>query len=163
MVAELLAVRDLEIEIHYGVFSFVGSSPGDLADWSTEKLFASVFVVADGAGPLIIFRCGRSEHDVSVRVEVWSEAPPPLSDNRWTAAEEEHATFDLARNSVGRCGLRIGLGLGELDADASPLPMEEGAYHVHARVVGRAVARAQWKLGDAPLESWLIRLWPVAH
>ena len=121
--------------------------------------------VMDCFGNECVLFSEHSGHCAAVRIEIWTDPPPPV-EARWQEAETGAGVIATApRTSTRGYGVRVYENMGDTDlADIGELPLPEVAsMNVQAWVLRDPVERwPDFDYGARGLEDWLIRLWPLA-
>ncbi|MEU9114969.1 hypothetical protein AB0D04_25075 [Streptomyces sp. NPDC048483] len=135
---------------------FIDASTVDLVDedlvaefepeWTGNGLVEAA--PTDGSGIKIL--CGQEIGTVSVTAELW-DAAPPMDLDTWQDAAEIHVVWPSATMDFGTTGAD-----GE---DVLPLP-GSGDYRV--RVYGRNRDDGDPRDDTAPVEEYVIQVWPVS-
>jgi len=145
---------DALIEVEYNVLT-VGdatASPG-----SVERPYENglVTAVSDGVGTVAMIVTGAQDDEVHVVAELWAAEPPAPALADWEDAAEVQISWP---------GGPIRL----LGADVEPRPDVELADgvepgHYLLRVAGRHRDEGEARLPDAPVEEYLLQIWPAAR
>lgn len=145
---------DDEIPVKCGTFALQVERPTNLDESPFEIDLSNDIVAACPGG--VAFSSAATEHYPSVRIELWTAAPPDgqAHDEDWDAVGE--AWLDSPEQAV----LRLRSDFGDWTPGLLEL-FEPGPYRIRAHVTGRAaaVSRLRETRHFRGVERWLVRIW----
>ncbi|GAA2526609.1 hypothetical protein [Winogradskya humida] len=145
---------DASIEVEYNVLT-IGDATAEPG--SVERPYENglVTAVSEGDGTVAVIVTGARDDEVHVVAELWAAEPPAPAPADWQDAAEVEISWP---------GGPVRL----LGADVDPRPdrelatgAEPGRYLL--RVAGRHRDEGEARLPDAPVEDYLLQIWPAAR
>ncbi|WP_435586095.1 hypothetical protein [Micromonospora aurantiaca (nom. illeg.)] len=144
---------DAMLEVEYNVFTVVaaGAGPGSL-----DRPYGNGLVAATTGedGTVAVIVTGLLDGDIHVVAEFWEVSPPPLELDVWQDAAQ--VDIDWPGGPVRILGADV-LPFPELTLAADVPP---GRYRL--QVAGRNRDEGEARLPEAPVEEYLLQMWPAA-